>query len=190
MNIIRHPRAPTLTIERWFNTSQPITLESLRGKVVVMESFQMLCPGCVSHGLPQVSRVYATFPPDKVAVIGLHTVFEHHEVMTAQALETFLSEYRIPFPVGVDMPSPDNDVPQTMLSYAMRGTPTLTLIDQQGYLRQQYFGQVPTTPPSPSDTDSRYRYILCALRAAHSGNFRFPPGKPILLVLPTPVTVL
>lgn len=74
MNIIRHPRAPTLTIERWFNTSQPITTESLRGKVVVMESFQMLCPGCVSHGLPQVSRVYATFPPDKVAVIGLHTV--------------------------------------------------------------------------------------------------------------------
>ena len=142
MNIIRHPRAPALTIERWFNTSQPITLESLRGKVVVMESFQMLCPGCVSHGLPQVSRVYATFPPDKVAVIGLHTVFEHHEVMTAQALVTFLSEYRIPFPVGVDMPSPDNDVPQTMLSYAMRGTPTLTLIDQQGYLRQQYFGQV------------------------------------------------
>lgn len=149
MNIIRHPRAPALTIERWFNTSQPITLESLRGKVVVMESFQMLCPGCVSHGLPQVSRVYATFPPDKVAVIGLHTVFEHHEVMTAQALETFLSEYRIPFPVGVDMPSPDNDVPQTMLSYAMRGTPTLTLIDQQGYLRQQYFGQV--TAPAPQN---------------------------------------
>ena len=49
MNIIRHPRAPALTIERWFNTSQPITLESLRGKVVVMESFQMLCPGCVSR---------------------------------------------------------------------------------------------------------------------------------------------
>ncbi|HHL2821958.1 redoxin domain-containing protein [Citrobacter sp. Cm046] len=142
MNKIRHPRAPALTVERWFNTPQPITLESLRGKVVVMESFQMLCPGCVSHGLPQVSRVYATFPQDKVAVIGLHTVFEHHDVMTAQALKTFLSEYRIPFPVGVDMPSAESDIPQTMQAYTMRGTPTLTLIDQQGYLRQQYFGQV------------------------------------------------
>lgn len=142
MNKIRHPRAPALAIERWFNTPQPITLESLRGKVVVMESFQMLCPGCVSHGLPQVSRVYALFPQDKVAVIGLHTVFEHHDVMTERALETFLSEYRIPFPVGVDMASPDSDIPLTMQAYAMRGTPTLTLIDQQGYIRQQYFGQV------------------------------------------------
>ncbi|MGL5698906.1 MAG: redoxin domain-containing protein [Kluyvera sp.] len=140
MNKIRHPRAPALAIERWFNTPQPITLESLRGKVVVMESFQMLCPGCVSHGLPQVSRVYALFPQDKVAVIGLHTVFEHHDVMTERALETFLSEYRIPFPVGVDMASPDSDIPLTMQAYAMRGT--LTLIDQQGYIRQQYFGQV------------------------------------------------
>ncbi len=142
MNTLRHPRVPELIVQRWFNTPQPITLASLRGKVVVIESFQMLCPGCVTHGLPQASRVYATFPPDKVAVIGLHTVFEHHAVMTPQALEVFLSEYRIPFPVGVDMPSSTGDIPETMRAYAMRGTPTLTLIDQHGYLRQQYFGKV------------------------------------------------
>ncbi|ECA1950185.1 redoxin domain-containing protein [Salmonella enterica subsp. enterica serovar Virchow] len=142
MNKNRYPRAPALTVECWFNTPQPIALESLRGKVVVMESFQMLCPGCVSHGLPQVSRVHTTFPQDKVVVIGLHTVFEHHDVMTPKALETFLSEYRILFPVAVDMPSRESDIPRTMQAYAMRGTPTLTLIDQQGYIRQQYFGQV------------------------------------------------
>lgn len=142
MNEILHPQAPALTVERWFNSPQPVTLESLRGKIVVMESFQMLCPGCVSHGLPQASRVYSTFPQDKVAVIGLHTVFEHHDVMTPKALETFLSEYRIPFPVAVDMPSLESDIPRTMQAYAMRGTPTLTLIDRQGYIRQQYFGQV------------------------------------------------
>jgi hypothetical protein len=77
--------APALQIERWLNTEQPITLESLRGKVVVLEAFQMLCPGCVSHGLPQAMRVRATFPSGRVAVVGLHTVFEHHEAMTAVA---------------------------------------------------------------------------------------------------------
>lgn len=138
----RYTKAPDLVVDQWFNTPAPLTLQSLRGKVVVMESFQMLCPGCVSHGLPQASRIFATFPQDKVAVIGLHTVFEHHDVMTPRALEVFLAEFRIPFPVGVDRPSADSDIPQTMLSYGMRGTPTLTIIDQQGNVRQQHFGEV------------------------------------------------
>lgn len=142
MSDIRYPRAPTLNVEHWFNTPHDITLESLRGKVVVIESFQMLCPGCVSHGLPQAVRVHSGFSADNVAVIGLHTVFEHHDVMTPQALLTFLSEYKIPFPVGVDKPSDISDIPLTMQAYAMRGTPTLTLIDRDGYIRQQYFGQV------------------------------------------------
>jgi peroxiredoxin len=141
MNAIDRP-APPLQVDRWFNTPDAITLESLRGKVVVLEAFQMLCPGCVSHGLPQASRVYATFPHDQVAVIGLHTVFEHHAAMTPVALEAFLHEYRIAFPVGVDRPGTHGPIPQTMEAYAMRGTPALLLIDAQGRLRHQHFGQV------------------------------------------------
>ncbi|HEY0504171.1 MAG TPA: redoxin domain-containing protein [Lysobacter sp.] len=147
MNTASHPApdtgaAPALQVERWFNTPRPITLESLRGKVVVLEAFQMLCPGCVSHGLPQASRVRATFPDEHVAVIGLHTVFEHHEAMTPVALQAFLHEYRIGFPVGVDAPSASGPIPRTMHAYGMRGTPTLVLIDRNGRLRHQHFGQV------------------------------------------------
>ncbi|GAA5073926.1 redoxin domain-containing protein [Lysobacter panacisoli] len=134
--------APALQVERWFNTSSPITLDSLRGKVVMLEAFQMLCPGCVSHGLPQAQRVHSTFAREQVAVIGLHTVFEHHEAMTPVALQAFLHEYRIPFPVGVDRAGIDGPIPQTMQAYAMRGTPTLTLIDRNGRIRHQHFGQV------------------------------------------------
>ena len=134
--------APPWQVDRWFNTSRPITLESLHGKVIVLEAFQMLCPGCVSHGLPQAARVHATFPDDQVAVIGLHTVFEHHEAMTPVSLQAFLHEYRIGFPVGVDRPGDPGPIPQTMHAYAMRGTPTLTLIDAQGRIRHQHFGQV------------------------------------------------
>ena len=133
--------APAWQVSQWFNAPGPVTLESLRGRVVVLEAFQMLCPGCVSHGLPQVQRVRATFPEDRVAVIGLHTVFEHHEAMTSTALEAFLHEYRIDFPVGVDEAG-DGPIPRTMRAYAMQGTPTLVLVDAEGMLRGQHFGQI------------------------------------------------
>lgn len=134
--------APPLQVAQWFNTAQPLTLASLRGKVVVLAAFQMLCPGCVSHGLPQAQRIHATFPADQVAVIGLHTVFEHHQAMTPVALQAFLHEYRIPFPVAVDRPGDGDPIPQTMRAYAMHGTPTITLIDALGLLRHQHFGQI------------------------------------------------
>ncbi len=62
----------------------------------------MLCPGCVAHGLPQVARIHRLVPTDSLAVIGMHTVFEHHEVMGPEALQVFIDEYRVPFPVGID----------------------------------------------------------------------------------------
>ncbi|WP_323037114.1 redoxin domain-containing protein [Pararhodobacter sp.] len=98
--------APPIHAAEWLNTPEPLTLEALRGRVVVVECFQMLCPGCVSHGLPQASRVAQTFRPQDVAVIGLHCVFEHHDAMTPIALRAFLHEYRIRFPVAVDAPWP------------------------------------------------------------------------------------
>ena len=134
--------APELQVDRWFNTPQPITLAGLRGKVVVLEAFQMLCPGCVSHGLPQATRVHETFDRSQLQVIGLHTVFEHHAAMTPVALQAFLHEYRLPFPVAVDRPGIDDAIPQTMRAFAMRGTPTLILIDRLGLVRHHHFGQV------------------------------------------------
>jgi peroxiredoxin len=134
--------APAWQVERWFNTQQPLSLASLRGKVIVLEAFQMLCPGCVSEGLPQAQRVHLSFSPAQVAVIGLHTVFEHHQAMTAVSLEAFLHEYRINFPVAVDLPDPQRAIPHTMREYSMRGTPTLILIDAEGCIRQHYFGKV------------------------------------------------
>ena len=133
--------APPWSTTDWFNTKEPLSLESLRGQVVVLEAFQMLCPGCVAHGLPQAQRVAHLFADKPVAVIGLHTVFEHHQAMGPVALRAFLYEYRIDFPVGIDAPDAQGGTtPQTMQAYGMRGTPTLILIDAKGQLRQQVFG--------------------------------------------------
>ena len=135
--------APPLSVRRWYNTDSDISLHALKGRVVVIEAFQMLCPGCVSHGLPQAQRIFETFPRKDVVVIGLHTVFEHHEAQgTEAALRAFLHEYRIRFPVAIDAPSDDGPIPRTMAAYAMQGTPTLQLVDREGRLSEQYFGHV------------------------------------------------
>lgn len=134
--------APELEIAQWINTDAPITLQSLRGKVIVVHAFQMLCPGCVAHGLPQAAAIRATFDEHDVAVLGLHSVFEHHEVMTPQALKAFAHEYRLPFPIGIDMPGTDGPIPRTMQAYGLRGTPSLLLIDRAGRLRLNHFGRI------------------------------------------------
>ena len=133
--------APPLAISAWLNSTQPISLAQLRGKVVLLEAFQMLCPGCVSHALPQAVRVRQTFSAEEVAVIGLHSVFEHHQAQgSVNALEAFLHEYRITFPIGVDARSKAGGLPQTMSAYQMQGTPTTILIDKGGYIRKHKFG--------------------------------------------------
>ncbi len=134
-------RAPEWHTTTWLNTIEPLTLESLRGRIVVLHAFQMLCPGCVARGLPQAQRVAEHFASAPVSVIGLHTVFEHHEAMGLPSLRAFLHEYRIQFPVGVDQPGLSGDpIPRTMRAYAMQGTPTTVIIDGEGRLRDQIFG--------------------------------------------------
>jgi hypothetical protein len=135
--------APAWRIAHWLNTPEPLTLDLLRGRVVIAVAFQMLCPGCVAHALPQAMRVQATFPKSDVAVVGLHTVFEHYKAQgTSEALEAFLHEYRIGFPVGIDARDGAEAIPATMRLYRMEGTPTTLIYDRLGRLRLQRFGHL------------------------------------------------
>lgn len=133
--------APELAVSQWFNTSADPGIVALRGEVVVIEAFQMLCPGCVTHGIPQAKRIQQTFGRD-LTVLGLHTVFEHHAAMQPVSLEAFLHEYRITFPVGVDAYENGSDTPITMARFALQGTPSLIVIDRIGNIRAKAFGQV------------------------------------------------
>ena len=135
--------APELQASGWLNTPRPLSLAELRGKVIVLHTFQIFCPGCVQIGIPQAQRIYQEFDPDRVAVIGMHTVFEHHSVMGRDALEVFVHEYRLRFPIGIDKyDGQPHGVPLTMRVYQMQGTPTLILIDKSGRIRLHKFGYV------------------------------------------------
>jgi thiol-disulfide isomerase/thioredoxin len=129
--------APELDVSEWIG--QPSPLESLRGRVVLVEAFQMLCPGCISYGLPQAEKVKRMLKD--VAVIGLHTVFEHHEVTGPDALKVFLAEFGIDFPVGIDRHERDA-IPVTMRRYGLQGTPSMLVIDRAGRLRMSHFGKI------------------------------------------------
>ena len=134
-------QAPAWSIARWFN-SEPLELAALRGRPVFLHAFQMLCPGCAQHAVPQSLKVAEAFADTDLAVIGLHTVFEHHHAMGPEALAVYLHENRIRYPVGVDAHVDGDPIPRTMRAYALQGTPSLMLIDRAGCLRLKHFGVV------------------------------------------------
>ena len=166
--------APPFETETWFNAEAPIRLEDLRGRVVLVTVFQMLCPGCVAESLPQARRVHAAFAKADVAVLGLHSVFEHHAAQGPVSLEAFLHENRIGFPVGVDRAAEDGDaLPMTMQCYGFKGTPTTLLIDRAGSLRLQTFGHVPDLVLG-AHIATLIGQTADAMAATHSGGDRSP----------------
>lgn len=137
-----HPHAaPRLVTSDWLNSPKPLDIPDFAGRILVIHAFQMLCPGCVERALPQALRIARTFPENDVAVIGLHTVFEHRDAQgTREALAAFAHEYRLGFPIGIDRQ--DERIPATMRAYEMQGTPTLVVVDRHGRRRLQHFGHV------------------------------------------------
>lgn len=135
--------APLLELEvsQWLN-HEGLIPQDLRGKVVLIEVFQMLCPGCVNHSIPQAVKIHRKIDDSQLQVIGLHSVFEHHDVMTPEALKVFLSEFGVAFPVAVDKPRKGQPIPTTMKKYRLEGTPSTMLVDRKGRIRQVEFGQM------------------------------------------------
>jgi hypothetical protein len=134
-------KPPALQTAAWFNADPPPTLESLKGKVVVVAAFQQHCPGSLKHGLPQAARLAGAFSDDEVAVIGLNTPFEEQDKQDKAALEAFVAKNELSFPVALDKVN-GKDLPKTMEAYEIQGTPTILVFDRQGRLRRHYLGQV------------------------------------------------
>ena len=134
--------APELLVQTWYNTDRPLLLSGMRDRVIVLVAFQVLCPQSLACAIPQALRIFETFEPSDVAVIGLHATFEHHDAYSPAVLKAFIHEYRLKFPIALDQASHGSPIPHTMDRYNMRGTPSLVLIDKQGLVRKHVFGQV------------------------------------------------
>jgi len=133
-----------LLVSKWLNTNDEISLDKLRGNVVLVYVFQMLCPTCIRHSIPQANKVHELFALENLQVLGLHSVFEHHDAMKETSLRAFVHEFRVKFPVAIDKESirKKGIIPQTMEQYSMQGTPTLLIYDKKGELKLQHFGHL------------------------------------------------
>lgn len=133
-------KAPPLEILEWVNGPE-VSLDQLKGKVVVLEFFQMWCPGCKRFSIPLMKEWARKYEyNDKITFISVHTVFEGHSLQGLSQLKKFVKKNDIHHRVGVDRHEFGELVPITMKRYQTRGTPAMAIVDKKGIIRFKYFG--------------------------------------------------
>lgn len=116
--------APNLKVSEWVQ-GDPTNIDEHRGKVVLVEVFQVNCPGCFLYGLPEAIEIYAKYRNDNFTAMGLSTAFEDFDKNNLENLKKLLTtgevvgetlntlqkhawldgnklRYKIPFPVAMD----------------------------------------------------------------------------------------
>jgi len=138
-----HTKAPEWAIEEWV-VGPPTSLEDLRGKVVIIDFFQLWCPGCNKFSIPLMGEWEEKYKTQKeqgqIAFISIHTVFEGRDYQNNKRLRKFVKEKAMHHPVGVDLLAKGARLPTTMIRYNTHGTPEMAIIDKQGNIRFQHFG--------------------------------------------------
>ena len=133
-------QAPEWVISEWIN-STGLTFEDLQGKVVVIDFFQLWCPGCNNFSIPLMKKWKQKYVDRKdIQLIGIHTVFEGHSQQTPERLRQYVKEKNITYPIGIDKYVSSQRLPETMIRYHTRGTPEMAIIDKNGRIRFQHFG--------------------------------------------------
>ena len=132
--------APEWVISEWIN-SEGLTLADLRGKVVIIDFFQLWCPGCNKFSGPLMNKWNNKYSGRKdIQLVGIHTVFEGHSQQTPKRLRQYVKEKNITYPIGVDDHVSNQRTPETMIRFHTRGTPEMAIIDKKGKIRFQHFG--------------------------------------------------
>ncbi len=133
-------QAPEWVISEWIN-SDGFTLTELRGKVVIIDFFQLWCPGCNKFSGPLMEKWRQKYGDRKdIQLVAIHTVFEGHSQQTPKRLRQYVKEKNIIYPVGVDDHISNQRLPETIIRYRTRGTPEMAIIDKKGTIRFQHFG--------------------------------------------------
>lgn len=146
-------QAPEIAgIAGWLN-SKPLTLQSLKGKVVLIDFWTYSCINCI-RTLPHITQWYETYKKDGLVVIGVHSpefAFEGQRANIQKALKKF----GITYPVAMD-----NDF-ATWNNFKNSYWPAHYLIDREGRVVYTHFGE-----GHYGVTESNIRYLL-GLRGDH-----------------------
>jgi cytochrome c biogenesis protein CcdA/thiol-disulfide isomerase/thioredoxin len=166
--------APNFTdITAWLNTpgGKPLTMQELRGKVVLIDFWTYSCINC-ERTLPHVEAWYNRYKNDGLVVVGVHTPefgFEH-VVSNVRAMSKAL---------GVDYPVAVDDNYGTWNAYSNEYWPADYLVDANGVIRHEEFGE-----GNYGLTENLIRGLLVA---AHPG-LKLPPRTDVPNLTPTQPT--
>jgi len=117
-------KSPLLSVAQWVQ-GEATNFDQLYGRVVLVEVFQVNCPGCFLYSLPQAVDLYRRYAAEGLAVLGVATAFEDYDKNTLDNLKLLLNTgrvigethrllsqykrltdgkltYHIPFPVAMD----------------------------------------------------------------------------------------
>ena len=132
--------APEWAVSEWLN-GDPGSLADQRGRVVLIDFFQLWCPGCRRFSIPLFQRWDEKYGDrDDVLILSIHTVFEGHDQQTPERLREFIETWKITHPVGVDAYEKGDETPTTMRRYRTGGTPHVVIIDKTGRIVFSHFG--------------------------------------------------
>jgi DNA-binding beta-propeller fold protein YncE/thiol-disulfide isomerase/thioredoxin len=107
----------------WLNTAEPITLTSLRGKVVVLDFWTYCCINCM-HVLPDLKKLEEKYA-NQLVVIGVHSAKFETERESQNVREAIL-RYEINHPVV-------NDANMIIWRhFGVNAWPTMWMIDPEG----------------------------------------------------------
>ena len=120
-------------ISKWLNTESPLTINGLRGKVVLVDFWTYTCINCL-RTLPHLTSWYEKYKDKGFVIVGVHTPefqFEHNTENVLQAIHM----HGIQYPVAQD-----NDF-STWNKYNNEYWPAEYLIDADGRIRRTHFGE-------------------------------------------------
>ena len=121
---------PPLSAVRWYNTTEPLTLEKLRGHVVLLDFWGVWCTPCREQ-LPTLVQLQSQFASRGFRILMIHTP------QGADRLERFLQTERMPLVVSLD-------TGETAQAYGVENYPAYVLIDARGRI-----AAFPEHPPEP-----------------------------------------
>jgi thiol-disulfide isomerase/thioredoxin len=128
--------APSWKNTSWLNAEMPLTLEGLKGKVVLLNFWVFTCYNC-TNTVPSLVDFDRKYREQGLVLIGIHTpefppyAGEHDKANVARALK----QYHITYPNAQDNDS------RTWNLYGIRYWPSFVLIDRKGIIRYDGAGE-------------------------------------------------
>jgi cytochrome c biogenesis protein CcdA/thiol-disulfide isomerase/thioredoxin len=141
-----YPAPEFAEIETWLN-SPPLTMQGLKGKVVLIDFWTYSCINCV-RTLPYITDWDRKYRDMGLVIVGVHSPEFEFEKKTAN-VEAAIAQHGIRYPVAQD-----NRL-STWLNFNNRYWPAHYLIDRQGQVVYTHFGE-----GKYDVTENNIRYLL------------------------------